>query len=98
MSYSLKWMPRGEATFNQNIEYLEKEWNERVLRQFLNRVGTVLEIIRENPFLYPLHNPSKKIRKCVIHGRIILYYRTKGNTVEILRFWNTYQNPDKLKL
>ena len=98
MTYALKWMPRGEFTFNQNIEYLEKEWNEKVLRQFLGRVGTVLETIQQNPFLYPLHNPSKKIRKCVIHSRIILFYRINGKTVEILRFWNTYQHPDKLKL
>jgi len=57
----------------------------------------VLEVIQENPYLYPLYNPSKKIRKCIIHGRIILYYRINGDIIEILRFWNTYQNPDKLK-
>jgi plasmid stabilization system protein ParE len=98
MSYILRWMPRGELTFNKNIEYLEKEWDEKTLKQFLERVGSVLELIQRNPFLYPLYNPAKKIRKCVIHGRVVLYYRVKGNSIEILWFWNTYQNPNKLRL
>ena len=79
------------------VDYLKKEWGTKVTIRFIERVDTTLEAIRKNPFLYSLHDPSKNIRKCVIHGRIILYYRINGNTVEILRFWNTYQNPEKLK-
>ena len=97
MSYSINWTSRGELTFNQNIEYLEQEWNNTVLNQFLDKVDAVLERISTNPFLYPFHKPSKNIRRCIINGRIILYYRIINDaTIDILLFWNTYQNPDKL--
>ncbi len=99
MSYSIHWTSRGEFTFNQNIEYLEHEWNNTVINQFLDRVSAVLEKIRTNPFLFPLHNPSKNVRRCIINGRIILYYRiVDGETIDILLFWNTRQHPDKLEL
>ena len=31
MSYSINWTSLGEFTFNQNIEYLEYEWNNTVI-------------------------------------------------------------------
>jgi hypothetical protein len=40
MSYSINWTTVGELTFYQNIEYLEQEWNNDVLNQFLDRVGS----------------------------------------------------------
>jgi len=97
MSYSINWASRSELTFNQNIEYLEQEWNNAVLNQFLDKVAAVLERISVNPFLYPLHQPSLNVRRCIVNGRIILYYRIIDEaTIDILLFWNTYQNPDKL--
>jgi hypothetical protein len=51
MSYALKWMPRSELTFNRNVGYLRKEWNEHVLNQFFDRVSKVLENIQNNPLL-----------------------------------------------
>ncbi len=97
MSFALKFTVRARNTYAQNLDYLQKEWGAAVAMQFIERVDTVLEAIRENPFLYSLYHPSKNIRKCVMHNRIILYYRIKGNTIQILRFWNTYQNPEQLK-
>ena len=50
MSYSIHWTIRGEQTLDQNIEYLEREWNTAVINQFLNRVNDVLNKICTNPF------------------------------------------------
>ncbi len=53
MSYRLNWTSESEKTFNQNLEYLSKEWNVVVLNQFLDRVEEVLEKVKSNPKLYP---------------------------------------------
>ena len=98
MSYSLSWTTRAEETFNKNIEYLELEWSNSVLNKFLDRVEYTLENISDNPYLYPLHNSSKDIRRCIINGRIILYFRIiDDNTIDLITFFNTWQNPDKLE-
>jgi plasmid stabilization system protein ParE len=98
MSYTLKITARAEKSYTQNLDYLEKEWGGKVTLQFMERVDSVLQAIRQNPYLYPIFSPSQKIRRCVIQGRIIMYYRISGKTrISILLFWNTYQNPDKLR-
>ena len=94
--YSISWSIEAEQTFNQNIEYLAKEWSNKVLNQFLDRVDEVLQKIENNPFLYPPHHSSISIRKCVINQRIVLYYRVDKTFITLVSFWNTYKNPDKL--
>jgi plasmid stabilization system protein ParE len=99
MSYRLNWTSEAEVTFNQNLEYLSNEWNPVVLNQFLDRVEEVFEKIKSNPRLYPLHRPEENIYKCVIHERIVLYYKVvDDDVIDLLTFWNTYQDPGRLKV
>ncbi|MEF9987433.1 MAG: hypothetical protein RR735_09985, partial [Bacteroidales bacterium] len=41
----------------------------------------------------------KDVFQVPVTKQITLYYKVlKDNEIELLRFWNTYQNPEKLKL
>lgn len=99
MSYSLHWTTESARTLQQNLEYLEDEWDNQVINKFLDRVEEVLENIKANPKLYPLHRPKDTVHRCVVHKRIILYYKVVDDShIDLLTFWNTYQDPDKLKV
>ena len=69
MNVRINWTRESEETFNQNLDYLSKEWDLLVLNRFLDRVEEVLERIRANPTLYPIHRPAMNVRRCVIHER-----------------------------
>lgn len=98
MRLRINWTSESERTFQQNIDYLGKEWDYGVLMNFLDRVEEVLEHIRTNPQLFPLERPNENVHRCVIHERIVLYYRiVDDETIDLLTFWNTSQDPDKLK-
>jgi plasmid stabilization system protein ParE len=99
MSRIIRWTSESKRTFNQNLAYLSEDWGNSVINSFLDRVDSVLDQIRKNPAQFPLHNPSSDIRKCVVHKRIILYYKiVNETTIDLMTFWNTYQDPEKLKL
>ncbi len=98
MRYKVKISARAKKAYEHNLDYLHKEWGNKVTLQFIERVDKMIGIIQENPFLFPVYNLHKGIRKCVIHERIILYYRINENTIELLLFWNTYRDTSKLKL
>jgi plasmid stabilization system protein ParE len=98
MNYNVIITREAELTFNQNIEYLQEEWRDSVMSQFLERVDVVVEEIRQNPFLFPSEF-YENVRKAVINKRIILYYRiVDSSTLELLTFWNTFRNPKNLRL
>lgn len=99
MSLRINWTTESERTFSQNLDYLSKEWDAHVFNSFLDRVEETLDRIRSNPKLYSVHRPNENIYRCVIHERIVLYYRlVDDRTIDLLTFWNTAQDPDKLKV
>jgi plasmid stabilization system protein ParE len=96
---AINWMPEAERTFSQNLEYLASRWDNKVITDFINKVDDALDVIASNPKAFPLHKPSLNIHKCVVTPQITVYYRIVNEiTIDLLTFWNNYQNPKKLKL
>ena len=92
------WMPEAIETFAQNISYLKEEWNEDVVANFLDKTDETISYIKANPWLYPLINKKKKIHKCLVVRQVSLYYKISESSIDLITFWNNYQNPKKLKL
>ena len=59
MNRRINWTAESERTFNQNLDYLTKEWDAVVLNSFFDRVDEVLELIRSNPELFPHTDPKR---------------------------------------
>jgi len=99
MNYNIIWLEEAELTVAKSIDYIVQKWGNEVLHEFLCDVEVALQKIKQNPFSYPLHKSTSNVRKYKINKRIILYYKIIGETtIELLTFWNTYQNPENLKL
>jgi len=96
---AINWTPEAERTFSQNLEYLVYRWNNQVITDFINKVDDSLQIIALNPYAFPAHNAALDIHKCVITPQITVYYRIVNNDfIDLLTFWNNYQDPEKLKI
>jgi plasmid stabilization system protein ParE len=52
--------------------------------------------IKNNPELFPLINSELQIRKCVVTKHNSIFYRETNSRIEILRLYDTRQNPDNL--
>ncbi|MDB5282280.1 MAG: hypothetical protein JWO06_1355 [Bacteroidota bacterium] len=66
MIYKVFWTPEAEATLNQNILYLEYEWTDSVIEDFINKTEEAINTVKANPLLYPLINKKKGIHKCLV--------------------------------
>lgn len=95
MSYTVVWTDEARHSFIRNMDYLASDWPTQVSLDFLDRVDEVLLQTGANPMTYPEHDTSDSIRRCIVHKRIILYFQVvNSDTVQLLTFWNTYQNPE----
>ena len=92
------WTTDAEDTYEQNIAYLQDEWDDFVISTFIENTDEAIAYIVDNPALYPFYDKKNKIRRCVIVKQISLYYKITETNIELLLFWNNYQNPKKLKL
>jgi plasmid stabilization system protein ParE len=81
----------------QNIEYLEIEWTEREVLNFIKKIDEVLEkLSRGNIKFKP--TKYKNIFQVPIVKQITLFYEKDDDCILLLRFWNNYQNPEKFNL
>ena len=92
------WAEEAKTSFQQNVNYLQENWDENVIEHFLDAVEHTTQLIESNPKLFPFYKKRKGVRKALVVKQVALFYRIKANHIELLLFWNNYQNPKRLKL
>lgn len=97
MSKSIIWSPLSEKDLEQILGYLKTNWNLMVDNQFINITEQSINQIAKNPKQYPLINRKLRIRKVVLTKHNSLFYRESKNHIDILRIYDTRQDPYKLK-
>jgi len=96
--YEIIWSKTAETDYKKNIDFLLETWHKKQVLNFIDAVDRHLNLIRNNPKIFALTD-YYNIRSVLIVKQIRLFYRiSDNNTVELIRFWNNYQNPDRLKL
>ena len=75
------------------FDFLDYKWTLSIRKKVAQKLNNHIEKIRLNPELFPKSN----IRKCVISKQITLYYDFDDKNLNILRVFNTRQDPNKIK-
>ena len=101
MDCKINWTLRAWQTYEENIHYLQQDWTSKEISNFVVLVDKRLSSLSKHP---KTGNPRNKkfpnIRYTLVHKRVVLIYKHKPqkNEIDLLVFWNTYQNPRKLKV
>ena len=99
MAIEIVWSDEAQKAYEENITYLQKEWSEKEVANFVADTWRVLKRIDIFPESYPVGTTNKKYRKARLNKYIVLFYnyRNTAKTIQLVTFWNTKQNPSKLK-
>jgi len=97
MPKQIIWSPLSEKDFENILEYLHNEWDEKVANKFIDITDNLIKQISINPRQFPLINRNNKVRKCVITKHNTLFYRDRKEQIDILRIYDSRQNPKNLK-
>jgi plasmid stabilization system protein ParE len=101
MDCKINWTNRAWRTYQTNIDYLQKAWTAKEISNFVLLVDRKLVNLSKHPRIGIQRNKKHpNIRFTIVHKRILLVYKHKPpkNEIDLLIFWNTYQNPRKLKV
>ena len=92
------WTTIARNDYWKNIEYLESEWTLQDVYNFMDKTDNLIQLLMKQNLIFKPSN-YKDVFQVPVTKQITLYYKVlKDNEIELLRFWNTYQNPEKLKL
>ncbi len=100
MVEKITWSKEATSAFFEVCSYLLDTWTLKEVEQFKVRVDEKLAILKANPRLGRNTGKHPNIHKTLLHKKVLLIYRYKPVKKEIvlLNFWNTQQDPSKLKI
>ncbi len=88
MPKQIIWSPLSENDFVSILDYLQKNWDDKVVESFIEITFSSVSQISTNPKQFPIIYKSKKIRKCVITKHNTLYYRDRKDSVRPMPYKN----------
>ena len=91
------WSEEANRNLNKVINYLEKNWTEREIKNFLKKLNKHISIIQSQPGSFPKAN-NFNVRRSVVTKQITLYYNIRQDTLNIVSIFDNRQNPKKLKI
>ena len=95
MALEIIWSPRSRKNFASVITYLEKNWTEKEIKNFVKQVAKTLSLVSQSPYLYKPLSGKETIREAVVTKHNLLIYRIENNKIELLTIFDTRQHPIK---
>jgi plasmid stabilization system protein ParE len=79
------------------VHTLKKDGQIEKLKSLPVLLNRNLELIKENPQIFPKSGHSKEIRHSVISKQVSLYYRIEDQSIHVVSVFDNRQNPNRLK-
>lgn len=76
MALKIRWSEDALASLNELYDYLETDWNEKVLKTFSIKLEEKLKLISERPTLFKFSRRLQGTRECML---------TKHTTIFLLK-------------
>lgn len=93
----VEWTLLARDDYWKNIEYLENNWTEKEVLNFINEVDYSINLLVKGNVIFTQSNYIN-VYKMVVIQQITIYYSIKNEIVYLLRFWNNYQDLINFKL
>ncbi len=94
--HTIIWSPRAKNQFFAIVDFINEKWNKNTADKFIDKVNKSIIALQSMPDAFPESN-KKKIRRCVITKQTTVFYCLEKNSIELAAFFDTRQNPKKLK-
>ncbi|MCF2520646.1 MULTISPECIES: type II toxin-antitoxin system RelE/ParE family toxin [Dyadobacter] len=98
MALEIVWTPRALDNFHGVIAYLEENWHEAVIRDFVKRTEHVLHMIADHPGMFRQISENSPMREAVITKHNLLIYKVTDSKVFVLAVFDTRQHPKKKRI
>jgi plasmid stabilization system protein ParE len=95
-TYKIIWSDEALQGLKKTIDYLEQRWTQKEIKKFAKLLDKQLNIIQQNPQIFPISNKSKGIRKSVLSKQTTIYYKINSNKIFLLTLFDNRQDPNKL--
>lgn len=99
MAYEHKifWTNEALDNLDEILDYLNFRWTEREVNNFLNRLSKQINLIEQNPKLFPISQYNPRLRKAVLSKQTTIFYEMSGQVIYLVYLFNNKRDIGKIK-
>ena len=97
MAFEIKYSLRALEEQIQLLEYIINNFGINKGDELFQKIENTLELIAENPEMFPASLKKAELRKCVFSKQTSIYYRIKDDYIEVVSFRPNGIDPEKFK-
>ena len=90
------WTELALLEYEETIDWLLKNWTTQIAIRFTELVEQKINAIKHNPLMGAQSRFLKECRKIWVPPYYMLIYKVTQDSIEIIRFFDGRQNPEKL--
>ncbi len=98
MNKTVIWSDRAITEYKNTILYLFDKWSEKEALNLRKEVDHQILRITTHTGQFICVSKRRKIRKCIITKHNSLFFRETAKEIQIISFFDTRQNPSKLRI
>jgi plasmid stabilization system protein ParE len=97
MDYKLFWSDESIRNLKEILSDIKSKWTDKEVDQFKAKLSRQLDLINQNPYMFPrsLHYPQR--RKSVLSKQTSIYYEIKGNIIYLSHLHLNRKSIDHIK-
>jgi plasmid stabilization system protein ParE len=84
MAVKLFWSKRADQGYARIVKYLEDEWTDKEVRNFIRETNHFFDLLKQNPHIFEPSRIHKDLYRGAINRLTILTYRYKPRKKEIV--------------
>tara|TARA_R110000868_G_scaffold133885_2_gene345665 strand:+ start:185 stop:484 length:300 start_codon:yes stop_codon:yes gene_type:complete len=95
--FQIIWSDEAISNLERILDYLERKWTEREINRFKELLSRQLELIQNNPELFPKSTTQQLLRKAVLSKQTSIYYLIREQSIYLVYLFDNRMSPKRLR-
>ncbi len=97
MDYKLHWTEEAIDNLEEILDYLIYKWTQREVENFKNKLSRQLNLITQNPQMFPISSYNPRLRKAVLSKQTTIFFEIKDDVIFLTYLFVNKKNINKIK-
>jgi len=97
MDYKIYWSDESLQNLEDILDYLESEWTQKEVDRFKAKLSKQLDIISNNPLIFPVSQYQNRLRKAVLSKHTSIFYEIRKNQIYLAYLFSNRMDIKNLK-
>jgi len=95
--YKIFWTNEAINNLESILDYLSNRWTQREIENFKKRLSKQINLIEQNPKLFPISQYNGRLRKAVLSKQTTIFYEVSGQIIYLVYLFNNKQDTKRIK-